>query len=291
MKRNTAMKMRLATALLPIALTLGGCAPEGFEMPDVLTGGQEDSTGNLGQNPHDEAGDIYFKAAIEYLKRGDYVYALQRAKRGLELSPSSSQGNNVIALVYEQVGENGPAETHYKRALSSSPRDSYIHNAYGAFLCKNGRYAEAEQEFQAALDNPLYQTPEVALTNSGVCAFKAGDNARAETQLRQALQRNGHLPTALYHLAEIYAANGDFTRAKSYLDRHHSFQRPTAKSLALGIRIARGMGDKNAAASYEMLLRNNFPDSEDLLLIDKPVQQVHEPANQSPYSIERSIAR
>jgi len=277
--------------LLLAALAIGGCAPETLQMSEVFSPAPKDTTGNLGENVEEQPGDIYFKLAIEYVKRGDYVLALQKAKRGLEISPASPLGHNVIALIYEQVGEVGPAEYHFKQAIGYNPRDSYVRNAYGAFLCKNGRYPEAAQEFQTALGNPLYQTPEVALTNAGVCAFKEGDYSRAEGHLRQALQRNGRLPSALYHMAEIAAARNEFAKAKGYLDRYHAIQRHTAKSLALGVRIARGLGDKNAAASYEMSLRSNFPDSEDLHALDRPVERLQEPAYHSPYSIERSITR
>mgnify|MGYP006175898873 CR=1 FL=1 len=36
---------------------------------------------------------------------------------------------------------------------------------------------------------------------------------------------------------------------------------PTPDGLLLGIKIERQLGDKNAVSSYEMLLRNSFPDS------------------------------
>jgi type IV pilus assembly protein PilF len=280
----------LLVALL-LAIALPGCAPETFELPESLSGAPQDTAGTLGENTEEMPGDTYFKLAIEYLKRGDYVSALQRAKRGLEISPSSSLGHNTIALIYEQVGEFGPAEYHFKQAIDYSTRDPYIRNAYGAFLCKQGRYADADSEFDAALSNPLYPTPEVALTNAGVCAFKQGDYDRAEERLRQALQRNRQVPAALYHMADIFARKNDAIKAKGYLDRYHAVQRPTAKSLALGVRIARSMGDKNAAASYEMMLRSNFPDSEDLLLLDRPLEPAPQPTLPSPYSSERSIAR
>jgi type IV pilus assembly protein PilF len=305
------------TLALAMTLALSGCAPETLELSNVFSETPRDTTGTLGENTEEMPGDTYFKLAIEYLKRGDYISALQRAKRGLEISPNSPLGNNTIALIYEQVGEFGPAEHHFKKAVDYSPRDPYIRNAYGAFLCKQGRYAEADREFDAALSNPLYPTPEVALTNAGVCAFKQGDYNRAEERLRQALQRNRQVPAALYHMTEIFVRKGDFVRAKGYLDRYHAVQRPTARSLALGVRIANGIGDKNAAASYEMMLRSNFPDSEDILLLDRPPQPMPQPmpqpvsqpipqpppqpvpppqsapqpAPKSPYSIERSIAR
>ncbi len=36
-----------------------------------------------------------------------------------------------------------------------------------AFLCQEGRLEEAEKTFLRAAANPLYETPEIAITNAG----------------------------------------------------------------------------------------------------------------------------
>ena len=46
-----------------------------------------------------------------------------------------------------------------------------------------------------------------------------------------------------------------------YLQRYLEVGKHTSKSLWLGIRIERDLGDNNAASSYAMLLKAKYPDA------------------------------
>ena len=206
----------LIIALVPLmVLQLIGCTP-------AQTTRQTDEMGELGAEAGDpSAADVYVKLAVAYMQQGQMEQALKKAKRGLRLDPNSSGANNVIALLYERLGDNELAERLYKRAVRLDPRDPYIRNAYGSFLCARERYEEADQEYVQALRNPLYKTPEVALTNAGICAGRNSKMEQAESYFRRALQANPRFPIA----------------------------------------------------SYEMLLRGKFPDSEEMRLMEASRQQ------------------
>jgi type IV pilus assembly protein PilF len=63
-----------------------------------------------------------------------------------------------------------------------------------------GRYAEANQLFQKGVADPFYQTPDMALTNEGVCQLRAHD-VPAEASFRDAIARNPNNADALFQLA------------------------------------------------------------------------------------------
>jgi len=255
---------RLLPALLTLTL-LGGCGA----LPATLQPTPEDSTGSLGEEIRDGSGDIYVKLAVEYMRRGELDTALIKAKRAIEVDPSGADGHNVIALIYDQLGENAAAETHFRKALALQPRNSYFSNAYGTFLCKRNRYGEAERAFQQALSNPLYRTPEVALTNAGICAKKANALPQAQEYLRQALQHNPKIPSALINMAELAFMAKQPPIARDYLRRFHDVSQSTPQSLWLGIQVERLLGDKNALASYELQLQGRFPDSQENHLLQE----------------------
>ncbi len=50
-----------------------------------------------------------------------------------------------------------------------------MNNNYGTYLCQRGKPDEAIKHFLAALDDPFYSTPSIALTNAGSCALGQGD--------------------------------------------------------------------------------------------------------------------
>lgn len=129
---------------------------------------------------------------------------------------------------------------------------------------------ESFKQFQEALNNPLYSTPEMAYANLGLCSRKAGLIKEAESNLQRALVLRPDMPNALYGLADLNYANGDFAAAKSYFNRFAQLTtEPNAEQLWLAVRIARKMRDRNSEASYALQLRKNYPDSREAQLLSQ----------------------
>ena len=255
--------------VLLVALLNTGCGTTGVR-PDL-----EDSTGQMGQikRPGTGAGDIYVKLAVEYFRQNNLESALLNAKKAIDVEPRSAEGHNVLALVYSRLGEAGLAEQYFVSGIAIEPRNSYLHNAYGTLLCGQKRYDEADREFNVALENPLYTTPALTLSNAGHCAKESGDLDGAERYLRRALEIDPRLPTALFWMADISFLNGNFLSARAYLQRYQTVAKHSAASLWLGIRTERELGDKDQMASYSLLLRNNFPDSLETKLLQESEQE------------------
>jgi type IV pilus assembly protein PilF len=226
-----------------------------------------DSGGTIEEQRKANRSDIYVRLAIAYMQEGQLGMALKKIKRGIELDPSNGEAHNVLAIIYQRLGENSLAEKHFGRASRLQPSNPYIRNAYGSFLCQQQRYDSADEQFRIALKNPLYKTPEVALTNAGICAKKSGDMDGAENYFRTALSRRSDFPQALIQMAQLSYDIGEPLSSRGYLQRFHKVAKHTPSSLWLAIQTERVLGDKNAEASYRMLLRGNFPDSEEMKLL------------------------
>lgn len=228
----------------------------------------EDSTGAMGRvQQRKGAGDIYVKLAVAYFNEGQLDIALKKAKTALQVEPYNAEAHNIIALLYNRLGEKRLAEHHFQRGLEFEPRNPYLLNAYGTFLCQEQRIDEADKEFMKALENPLYKTPEVALTNAGICARRIADLSKAEAYFRRALKANPRFPAALIQMGQISYETGEYLSARAYLQRYLEVAQPTPASLWLGIRTERELGDRDAVASYSLSLRNNFPDARETQLL------------------------
>lgn len=232
-----------------------------------IVGGSDGNIGEIGEKEMESPADIYVDLAVEYMKRQQFSPALRNARQAIAKDGGNAKAHNVAGLIYDNLGELEPAERHFRRALALQPKNPYYRNGFGFHLCKRGRYGEAEEEFMAALRNPLYSSPEVAWNNAGLCAMRAGRGDRAEEYLGKALRLNPRLPGALLEMAQIQFDKGAAAIAREYLRRYHDAASPTPRSLLLGVRIARRMGDKNGAASFELKLRSGFPDSEEYRLL------------------------
>lgn len=251
----------LSTLLGLSLLILSGC--------QVSSVRDDDDTGNLGRNRGESPADIYVQLATGYLQEGQTDTALRKVRQGLELDPRNARAHMVIALIYERLGETGLAENHYAEAIGLEPKDPFIHNAYGSFLCKQKNYDQALKEFEAAVSNPLYPTPHVALANAGVCARRAGELSRAEGYLRQALQSDNKFPLALSQMAIVSFETGNALSARAYLQRFLEVADPSPDMLWLGIRIARELGNRALEAEYEGLLRQKFPDAREIQYLNE----------------------
>ncbi len=204
---------------------------------------------------------------VEYMRQGNYEMALVKLNRAKMARNNYAPIHNALGLLYQQIGETEAAEINFKRAIKLDPSDSSSLNNYGLFLCQNQRFDEAEEYFIKAANNPLYSTPEIAITNAGTCALSDEQFDKAENYFREALKRNPWVAPALIQMAELSYEQGQYLLARGYLQRYLELTKHTPKSLWLGIRIESELGDKNAVSSYALLLRNNYPDTKEATLL------------------------
>jgi type IV pilus assembly protein PilF len=159
-----------------------------------------------------------------------------------------------------ELREDRKAEADFKQAMRVDPNDSDTKNNYGLFLCQRQRGKEGIRYFLDAVKNPLYQTPDVAYKNAGLCSRDMGDLQGAEEFFQRALRANPGQPQALYSMADLSFLRDDFSGAKQYLDRYmRAVPTPGPEALWLGARLERRLGDRTAMLSYGNQLRRRFP--------------------------------
>ena len=158
-------------------------------------------------------------------------------------------------------GENAKAEQNFQRALQLAPQDSDIRHNWGWYLCTHGRARESIAEFELAVRNPLYRTPEIALVNAGRCSASFGDTAGAEAYFKRALAIAPGNPDAAYGLALIaYRAAATTRRAAGcgpWCCRRRPAPRRSISACASSASAATGRPRCRTSSQ----LRNRYPDS------------------------------
>ncbi len=209
-----------------------------------------------------DAARIHTELAQHYLSIGDLQTALAKVTMALKFDPDYAPAHTVIAYVYEKINRPADAEINYRKAVELEPKKGDWSNNLGQFLCSTGKYAEGEIYFRRAITDPFYPTPDLALTNAGICQLRAKQPAKAEADFRDALARNPNSAEALFQLANTLYQNKDAFRARAFLQRFDALGRPTAASLKLGYDIETSMGNPEGAQNYSKRLLSQFPDSE-----------------------------
>lgn len=239
------MKKLILLALFMLA----GCAAQGMK-------GGADANGLQRAKLHTELGAAYYA-------QGQMAIALDEFTKATQLDPSYAAAYTGLGLVHAALRQDVKAETNFKRALQLDPENSESHNNYGTFLCVRNRIDEAITEFLTAIGNPLYATPETAYLNAGICALKKKDAKNAESYFLNALRIQPGLRSASYQLANLHFTRGDNLQVRTYLQQAMQNIEPTPEMLWLGVRNERILGGKDAEASYRLLLKKKYPDSDE----------------------------
>ena len=255
-----------------VVLLLAGCAsqPRDPGLRDA-SGGQlaidMDTCSRVASDPErklskkERLAELHMALGAGYLQEGALDVALQELEESLQLDSRNARTHAAMALLQLRLGQSERAGEHYRRALVLAPSDPEIHNNYGVYLCSNGHAREADAQFRCAIANPLYRTPAMAYTKAAECALRHGDGARAEVDLLTAVQLDPGFATASLLLADLQFSKGDARAARGHLARYVRAAGQTPAGLALGIRVETVLGNLDQAASYQMLLKNRFPDS------------------------------
>ncbi|HQR04530.1 MAG: type IV pilus biogenesis/stability protein PilW [Proteobacteria bacterium] len=250
--------MRLLLICL-LSLLLAACAGGGGD-PGARTAASAQPTTSKAQARAKSHTDL----GLAYLDAGQMVTALDEARIALASDSSYAPAYNLLGLVYGELRETREATQSFERALQLAPGDPEISNNYGWFLCQNKEPQKAMGYFQAAIRNPLYSAPAVALTNAAACAQSMNDEKGAEEYLIRALRYDPGSARALYMLADNNYRQGRYNEARLRMADLLSRADATPAALWLSIRIARHLGERIEEARYSTQLRR-FPNSPEYL--------------------------
>lgn len=215
-----------------------------------------------------QALEKYTDLGLVYLQKGDTIEAMRPLKRALELDSKSPDVHAAFAMLFQLEKDNARADKYFHNALdySEGVNQTRIRNNYAGFLFNIERLIDACEQLRLASDDAFYERRATVYENLGVCYQRLGKNADALAAYERAINIDDTRGRALLEASYLQFKNDNFVKSGEH---HSSYQRmvryrmvsSSAKGLWLGVKLARHSGDKNAEASYELKLRNLFPDS------------------------------
>ncbi len=207
--------------------------------------------------------EVNTQLGIEYMREGRYELAQEKLKKALKQNPNYQTAHTSIAVLYEKLGENKLADKHYRRAYNIDRKNAQTANNYGQFLCRSGRYKEADKKFMTAVQDPLYQYPAMVYTNAGICARKQPDIELSDKYFRTALKIDPKYRPALREMIRSSFSQQKYLATRAYLQRLQEVEPLTPEFLWIGVRAESELDDRSAMASYSLLLKNRYPASEE----------------------------
>lgn len=212
---------------------------------------------------------LRIELAIGYFQQGQTTVALDEIKQALAADPTFADAYNLRGLVYMRLDDPAQAEDSFRRAIALDPREPNVLHNYGWLLCQQNRYADAQQQFSAALAAPNYADRAKTLMTQGVCQLKAGQRAEAERSLMQAYEIDAGNPVIGYNLASILMQRQDWSRAQFYIRRVNNSPAASAETLWLGIKVERQLNNRESVAQLAGQLQRRFPQSREAIAYER----------------------
>lgn len=242
--------------LVILAAALAGCASTNSSKTDPRRSGSA-----VDRVSPVRAAEVNTRLGVGYLERGDVQVAMEKLELAVRQDPKHVPAHLALGIVYQSIDRNEQALEHLETAVELAPEDGGAHNSYAALLCQVGRYKEADRHFRAALNDPFYATPGVALANAGSCARRDGRDEDAERYLREALEYEPQSRTALFNLAGLSFEQGESLRARAFLQRLEAVGGLGARALLLAVEVERSLGAEAIAEGYARTLMDRYPNS------------------------------
>jgi len=222
-----------------------------------------------GQVETEKASNYNAELGIRYLQKGRLKLANEKLMKAIKQDPNSVKSNHYFALLQQRLGNDAEAKKYFSKAVKLDPKNSEVHNNYGSFLCKTNKHHEAVKQFLIAVKDPLYETPEFAYTNAGICLRKANNHAQAEGYFRLALKKKASFPAALLEMASLYKDRKIYPKAQAFMFRYEKVGKSSPKALQLCTEINKKMKDNTKANRCKSTLLRLFPGSKEAEQINK----------------------
>ena len=200
--------------------------------------------------------------ARQYIGVGDWENAKRNLELAQEVDPNNTRVFEAFALVYQSTGDFEMAENQFRAALKAEPTLSGARNNCAAFFYSQVCFIEAEREFYRLTEDTLFRGRPMPFVNPGLCRLQLKDNLGAEAASTRALSMDRRNPVAFLEMDFLRLEAGDTNEAARYHGAYRTVSpQQSPRGLLLSLEIADQTGDQDALGSYELALRNLYPDS------------------------------
>ncbi|MBY5948217.1 type IV pilus biogenesis/stability protein PilW [Photobacterium rosenbergii] len=221
-----------------------------------------DESGNTPQSINkEEAAEARVTLGLGYLEQGQWQRARDNFELALQYAPRYYRAQNAMAYYYQRVDEPESAETIYRQALKYSPKNGDVRNNYGVFLCSQGRYDEAIDQFESAIKQPYYYLTSASYENAALCSLEQGNQPQARGYFDKALAYDPYRAKSMLQLSKLDIEAQNFKEARVRLFKFNKRYGYKADSLWLLIQLEQQAGYDSQADKYAGILKAQYPDS------------------------------
>jgi len=163
------------------------------------------------------AGDLYFRMAETYRRKGDLDFSVALLQQAQKLQPDNLGISNTLAVALETSGHRQAAESEFRKILESDPNNALAMNNLAFLLADEDRDLDMALAYIHRARQLAPNEPAVADT-LGWVYLKMNRPEDAVTIFREVVQKVPGVADYRYHLGAALKRNGDNAAARKELE-------------------------------------------------------------------------
>jgi type IV pilus assembly protein PilF len=171
---------------------------------------------------HRDQANVSLKNGIALIEARQYLGALKELLEADKNAPDDPVINYHLGIAYLGRGLRDLAMERFQNAVSLKEDYSEAHNYIGTLYMDQGQWQKAVDSFDKALKNYLYETPGLALYNSGWAYYNLQNYDMAMSRYQQAQRQDGMTnlqPQIEKNIGLIYIKKSDWIQAREHLEK------------------------------------------------------------------------
>jgi type IV pilus assembly protein PilF len=204
----------------------------------------------------------FYSTGVEFQKKGRCELAIREYRKSLDLNPEQSLVWNYLGLAQYSCKLYPESIASYKKALQINPVFTDVHNNLGILYAEMGNPEEALREFDEALADKRYRTPENVYYNKGKLLFQLQRYAEAAEALENACVLKSEMHDWCLELGLLYEKIGKDDKALETFESILKSDADNVPSLFQAAVLYMKREDKNRAKLYFSKVVRLSPDSE-----------------------------
>ncbi|KAI0683842.1 ADP/ATP carrier receptor [Cytidiella melzeri] len=173
--------------------------------------------------------DIFYHRGQVLFIMGEYQRAADDYSKSTALDSDFVFSHIQLAVAHYKLGDIAKSMATFRRTMKQFPQRSEPQNYYGELLLDQGRFAEAIEKFERAIELENDKPPPanvLPLVNKGLALFQfKQDIAAAEQCCQEALRIDSESDAAVATLAQLCLQQGKIDLAIEMLDRQAELAR------------------------------------------------------------------
>lgn len=187
-------------------------------------------------------GRASYEAGVRSISEGRISLGLSSLRQAVEIEPRNPLYHNAVGAVMLNIGRYADAQVEFQKAVELDPTYADAFHNLGSAYAEQAKWEDAIGAYRRALAQTIYTRPETTYNNLGYAYWALDRRKDAEDAFRSALQLEPKLVPSHFWLGVLLQKEGRQAEAKA----HFRAARDLEPASMLGRRadeVLKAMGD------------------------------------------------